>query len=346
MTSNDNINNNSSTMNEINSMICNTPQWSIEDEDTIARPYKHITLHQGKRFRSKLIQTFNKIYEIPNEQLQILMEIIETLHNSSLIIDDIEDNSDLRRGNPSSHVVFGMPMSLNTANYMYFKSMNLIWKMSADQTSILELLQIFNEELMNLHRGQGLDIHWRDSLNELRYDGVPNEQMYFKMVMNKTGGLFRLTIRMMEKISPNFNRKKKTLVPLGNLLGIIYQIRDDYQNLVNNTMIANKGFAEDLSEGKLSFPIIHGLRFESLNNVSGPTLLNILLKRTDDDELKKVALKFLQDTSKSIEYTRKVIEDLVRLIKNSEFLPSLDDVNGNEDAINEINFIIDHISNI
>lgn len=54
------------------------------------------------------------------------------------------------------------------------------------------LISIFTEELLNLHRGQGMDLYWRDSLT------CPSEADYLEMVGNKTGGLFRLAIKLMQ----------------------------------------------------------------------------------------------------------------------------------------------------
>lgn len=55
-----------------------------------------------------------------------------------------------------------------------------------------KLIEIFTEELLNLHRGQGMDLYWRDSLT------CPSEADYLEMVGNKTGGLFRLAIKLMQ----------------------------------------------------------------------------------------------------------------------------------------------------
>lgn len=82
-------------------------------------------------------------------------------------------------------------------------------------------MHIFIEELLNLHRGQGLDLFWRDTLT------VPSEEEYLQMVDLKTGGLFRLAARLLQSASSaTYN-----LVPLVEVAGLIFQIRDDYQNL-------------------------------------------------------------------------------------------------------------------
>jgi geranylgeranyl diphosphate synthase type 3 len=85
-------------------------------------------------------------------------------------------------------------------------------------------LAIYCEELLNLHRGQGMDLYWRDTLT------LPTEEAYMKMIANKTGGLFRLAVRLMDSIS----KCTFDFMPLVEKIGLIFQIRDDYKNLVSN----------------------------------------------------------------------------------------------------------------
>jgi geranylgeranyl diphosphate synthase type 3 len=73
-----------------------------------------------------------------------------------------------------------------------------------------KLIEIFTEELLNLHRGQGMDLYWRDSLT------CPSEADYLEMVGNKTGGLFRLAIKLMQAESAT-----KVYVPYPNSHHII-----------------------------------------------------------------------------------------------------------------------------
>lgn len=170
---------------------------------------------------------------------------------------------------------------------MYFRALQELIQLDPN------LVYVFNEELLNLHRGQSLDLYWRENLS------CPNEDEYINMVMNKTGGLFRLAIRLMENFS---EFEKISLIPLANLLGIIYQIKDDYMNLKSESLLENKGFCEDLSEGKLSFPIIHSLKANPMDQ----TLLGILKQRTNNDDIKKFALSYLEKTD-SFVYTEKTL---------------------------------------
>ena len=102
-------------------------------------------------------------------------------------IDDVEDSSVLRRGIPVAHNIFGTAQTINSANYVYFKALEELVKLKN-----AKLAQIYMEELINLHRGQGMDLFWRDTLT------CPNEDEYLEMVGNKTGGLFRLAVKLMQ----------------------------------------------------------------------------------------------------------------------------------------------------
>jgi len=91
----------------------------------------------------------------------------------------------------------------------------------------------------------------------------PTEEEYIEMVDNKTGGLFRIAIKLM--LAAATSGHNENYIPLVNLVGIIFQIRDDYQNLQSDKYSANKGFCEDLTEGKFSFPIVHSIRSDTSN---------------------------------------------------------------------------------
>ncbi|CAI5052165.1 ATV_HP_G0062860.mRNA.1.CDS.1 [Saccharomyces cerevisiae] len=111
---------------KIDELINNDPVWSSQNESLISIPYNHILLKPGKNFRLNLIVQINRVMNLPKDQLAIVSQIVELLHNSSLLIDDIEDNAPLRRGQTTSHLIFGVPSTINTANYMYFRAMQLV----------------------------------------------------------------------------------------------------------------------------------------------------------------------------------------------------------------------------
>lgn len=118
------------------------------------------------------------------------------------------------------------------------------------------------------------------------------------MILDKTGGLFRLAVGLMQSFATA--NKEKDFTPLVNNLGLYFQIRDDLINLSDEEYFKSKSFCEDLTEGKFSFPIIHCLRNSEDNDTR---LLSILKQRTEDIDLKKYAQCLMREAG-SLKYTR------------------------------------------
>ncbi|KAF2858416.1 geranylgeranyl diphosphate synthase 1 [Piedraia hortae CBS 480.64] len=268
--------------------------WSKEKENILKGPYDHLESHPGKDIRSKMISAFNVWLQVPAPSLAIITRVIGMLHTASLLIDDVQDSAVLRRGVPVAHHIFGAAQTINSANYVYFCALQELLRLRNPAA-----VEIYTEELLNLHRGQGMDLFWRDTLT------CPSEDDYLEMVSNKTGGLFRLAVKLM--CVESGSQAKAAYVPLVNTIGLLFQILDDYNNLCHPTYLANKGLCEDLTEGKFSFPVIHAIR----SAPSNLTLVNILKQKTTQDEVKRFAVQYMEAQG-SFAYARKVLRSLNR----------------------------------
>jgi geranylgeranyl diphosphate synthase, type III len=89
-------------------------------DESLLEAFRYISQIPGKDIRGKLIDAFQVWMQIPEEKIVTIKEIITELHNASLLVDDIEDGSHLRRGIPVAHAIYGVPTTINTANYVYF----------------------------------------------------------------------------------------------------------------------------------------------------------------------------------------------------------------------------------
>ncbi|KAI8945492.1 terpenoid synthase [Xylaria longipes] len=266
--------------------------WTDDKEQAIMAPYNYLLKQPGKNFRTSLINAFNVWLEVPKETLDIIAEVVAMLHTASLLVDDVQDSSLLRRGLPVAHSIYGTAQTINSANYIYFCALQEVQKLNNPLA-----VAIFSEEMINLHRGQGMDLFWRDNLQ------CPTEDNYLEMVGNKTGGLFRLAIKLMQAES----KSPVECVPLVNILGIIFQIQDDYRNLASPVYGDNKGFCEDLTEGKFSFLIIHSIRADPHDL----QLRNILKQKTTNEDIKRYAVEYMKNTG-TFEYTKKVLDVLIK----------------------------------
>ncbi|KAK4993432.1 geranylgeranyl pyrophosphate synthetase [Elasticomyces elasticus] len=296
----------SSSLNSLpNELLYNEAgSWSPEKEKILL----------GKDIRSQLIAAFNDWLKVPEESLKIITKVVGMLHTASLLVDDVEDSSLLRRGVPVAHNIFGTAQTINSANYVYFCALQELLRLNNPNA-----LKIYTEEMLNLHRGQGMDLFWRDTLT------CPSEDDYLEMVGNKTGGLFRLAVKLMQAESIT----GMDCVPLANTIGLLFQILDDYRNLSDTTYTANKGLCEDLTEGKFSFPVIHSIRTDPSNLV----LINILKQKTKDDEVKRYATSYMETTG-SFAYTRRILRGLTR--KALGLVDELDGEQGKGDGIRAI----------
>ncbi|KYN49999.1 Geranylgeranyl pyrophosphate synthase, partial [Cyphomyrmex costatus] len=124
------------------------------------------------------------------------------------------------------------------------------------------------------HRGQGMDIFWRDNFicpTEEDYKTMTIRSNYTLFNFAETGGLFNLAVRLM-KLFSTYEEDFSSLIAT---LGLYIQIRDDYCNLCLSEYTENKSYCEDLTEGKFSFPIIHALR----SNPDDRQIISILYKK-------------------------------------------------------------------
>ncbi|KAL8783077.1 MAG: hypothetical protein Q9213_004889 [Squamulea squamosa] len=213
------------------------------DNSIIQAPADYVRSLPSKGVRRILIESLNEWLEIPKASQETITLIVDLLHNASLMLDDCEDGSELRRGNPASHMIFGQAQTINAATFLFVRAVR-----EAANLSNTKSTAVLTEHLETLFVGQSWDLHWREKCS------YPSEDEYLEMVDKKTGGLFALLASLMalESMSTmhyDFNA-------LVTMLGRYFQIRDDYVNLTSQEYSEQKGFCEDLDEGKISYCLV------------------------------------------------------------------------------------------
>ncbi|RQM19119.1 hypothetical protein B5M09_007807, partial [Aphanomyces astaci] len=256
----------------------------------LLEPWNYIRGMPQKNVRAILVDAFQLWLQIPPDKITTIKEIIGSLHDASLLIDDIEDNSELRRGLPVAHAIYGIPLTINCANFVFFVALQKCHSLQNARA-----MDVYINEMIHLHRGQGQDILWRDTAS------CPTEDAYKAMVINKTGGLFRLAVGLMQAFSTN----DQDFVPLVNQLGLYFQIRDDYINLVDKAYMDGKSFCEDLTEGKFSFPLIFAIHADTADT----RLLNIVKQRTTNVKIKEHAVAYMAQVG-AFTHTKSYLDNL------------------------------------
>ncbi|KAF4878377.1 Ophiobolin F synthase [Colletotrichum siamense] len=289
---------------------CEDEEEHIADvKEAVIAPIKYLATLPSKGVRDTFIDALNWWLEVPEDSLRTIKTIISMLHDSSLILDDIEDDSTLRRGSPAAHMIFGTAQCINAANHIFVMVLAELQKLRSPlKTAILI------EELESLFVGQADDLHWKYHVD------CPSTEDYMEMIDNKTGGLFRLCVRLLQAESTRTDVLDLDPRPFVRQLSLFFQIRDDYQNLVSDAYAKQKGFAEDLDEGKISLPIILTLQRARTR----PEIMGVLKHKQPGPmamEMKQYIVKEMEKCG-ALESTRELLqgmqEDLIAELRRLE----------------------------
>jgi octaprenyl-diphosphate synthase len=189
-----------------------------------------------------------------------LVPLVEFPHNASLIHDDIEDNSDERRGEPAVHIRYGADAAINGGCFLYFLPLVWVesWNVPAEQKE--KVYRIWGEYMRRLHLGQAMDIAWHRDFSSL-----PALEEYDTMCRLKTGCLAGLAAILgvyaafgaAGDSSGLYEREAPLVRDIGGAaekLGVGFQILDDVKNLTTGNYGKKRG--DDIVEGKKSLPVL------------------------------------------------------------------------------------------
>jgi len=284
----------------------------------------------GKRWRPMLMLL---LYEIKNsdiEKIIPLTPLVELPHNGSLIVDDIEDNADLRRGKPAIHILHGVDMAINSANFLYFLAFNAIENSCFEDALKFSFYRYYTKAMSRLHIGQGLDIQWHKE-----HSFFPKEEEYYQMCRFKTGALSRLSAEIALSASNGTSEEIDNVSFACEEMGVGFQILDDVVNLTKGNPGKKRG--DDIVEGKKSLPVILFCQdkgdIEELalcfNDAAGTDIdkrdkavekaINLLEKNNSIEKARIKALDILESSAKTIEsrYEKSTARELISFIFDS-----------------------------
>lgn len=113
----------------------------------------------GKQFRARVVElAFSLTGGGGGELPPVIPQLVELVHAGSLIIDDIEDGSTHRRGRPALHCLAGVPLAINTGNWLYFAAYHLIERAGLDAAATLDVYRRLTWTMLQSHQGQALDL--------------------------------------------------------------------------------------------------------------------------------------------------------------------------------------------
>jgi geranylgeranyl pyrophosphate synthase len=191
-------------------------------------PARDILGRSGKGLRARLLECAWQLAEGgPEGPPELLPVTIELLHVGSLVIDDIEDDSPLRRGEPTLHRRYGLPIALNTGNWLYFLPLALLSRLPLSDELRLALYADISVALLRCHEGQALDLSVQ--VTSVRRSDVPG--LVAGATRLKTGSLMQLAAVIGARAAGGSPQQIETIGRFGAEFGVALQMLDDWSGI-------------------------------------------------------------------------------------------------------------------
>ena len=245
-----------------------------QDSSLLIRPMKYGVISGGKKIRSTIIFDIGKMFNLNQKALINICASVECIHSYSLIHDDLPcmDNDIMRRGKPSTHVKFGEASAVLAGNSLLTLAFEIIADKNyfinpAHKNEIIKSLA-FCSGHTGIAGGQELDLKFE------------NKKKSFNQIINmqkkKTGKLFNFCCFAAGIIANKSSKEKKLLSNLGEDIGLLFQLADDFIDVKGSKKLAGKPIKKDKKKGKST--LINLLGYNRAYNYAN-NLKNSILKK-------------------------------------------------------------------
>lgn len=269
-------------------------------DSAISKPIWELLDRGGKRWRPALFMLVAEAFGMRKEDAAEIAWMIEVIHDGSLVVDDIEDSSELRRGKPCLHKVYGLDVAINAGNAMYFLPLSAFIRNKGkySKETMLRAYEIYAQEMINIHFGQGMDIAWHRSPKEI------TENQYMQMCAYKTGTLARMAAKLAAAFAGQGEEIVGRVGRLAESIGVGFQIQDDILDVTADREKFGKAFGNDVTEGKITLMAIHAMQ-------RNQRAKEILSMHTKDESLIGEYIGILRENG-SIDYAKEKAREIVR----------------------------------
>lgn len=309
-----------SNLNEFDSYFNSSLESDVKIINTIV---KYIAKKKGKRLRPRLCLLSAKICGEINENTYRAASLLEILHVATLMHDDVVDDSDLRRGWPSINRIWKNKLSILVGDYLFSKALTNM----ADINSI-ESVKILADLASRLSQGEILQI-------EKAVNKDINEEIYFKMISDKTASLFSVSCQLGALTATDNKEEIQSLSLFGEYLGQAFQIKDDLFDIVGNMDNIGKPSGYDLKKNMLTLPLIHILSNKSsIQRSVFKIKLRFLSKNNQFDKIRELILD-----EGGVDYAERKLVEISDLAK--QHIDIFEDSDLKESLLNVLDFNLD-----
>jgi geranylgeranyl diphosphate synthase type I len=276
------------------------------DPETLRQASEHLVKAGGKKLRPSLVVLSA---EAVGGQVKSALKTgaaVELIHTFSLIHDDIMDQDEKRRGKPSVHVLWGEPTAILAGDTLFSKAFETVMRSEEDGVpapTILPALNAVVDSCVKICEGQALDMGFAER-NDV------TEEEYLNMIFKKTAALIAAATKAGAIVGGGTHEQIEALSEYGRLIGMAFQIQDDYLDVASSEEDLGKPVGSDIVEGKMTLLVVNALARASEEDHN--RLLTIL--KEEGDEHVSEAMEIMEKYG-SIEYAWQVAQEDVNQAK-------------------------------
>jgi geranylgeranyl diphosphate synthase, type I len=298
------------------------------DPEELQKSTQHLIRAGGKKIRPSLVVLSAEAVGGNAEEALKTAAAVELIHTFSLIHDDIMDKDDMRRGEPSVHILWGEPMAILAGDTLFSKAFETVLETPINNVTyerVVNALKTVVDSCIKICEGQASDMCFEGNFDV-------SEAEYMNMIFKKTGALIAAATKAGAIIGGGTPEQVETLSEYGRLVGLAFQIQDDYLDVISDEENLGKPVGSDIIEGKMTLMVVNTLSKASEEDKQ--ELVSIL--KADEDTDVKRALEIF-DKYGSINYARDIALENVDSAK--KLLETLD----KSDATVALSMIADYV---
>lgn len=257
--------------------------------DLINQMSHYIIASGGKRIRPLLLLLCARATNYGGTEHHAMAVVIELIHTATLLHDDVVDESTTRRNQDTANELWGNAASVLVGDFLYSRAFEILVEPNS-----MSIMRILSKATNQIAEGEVLQL-----LN-IRNANV-SQTKYFNVIEQKTARLFEAACKIGALLSDSSEKTINSLGDFGLHLGIAFQIIDDALDYESNSTTMGKEVGDDLSEGKITLPMIYALEKTS---GSENKILRDAIKTADASNIDKI-INILCSVN-AFEFTRKI----------------------------------------
>ena len=250
----------------------------IREPEKLYKASAHIPLAGGKRLRPIMAMITCDMVGGDSVKAIPFAAALETIHNFTLVHDDVMDDDDLRHGVDACHTVYGLSTAILAGDTLFAYAFEMITDCDIDDYVKADLVKNVAYVVRKIAEGQQMDINFEE-------EETVDAKEYLEMIRLKTSILFGAAAYGGAKIGGTSEEEARELEMMATNVGLGFQIWDDYLDATATEEILGKPSGSDIRQGKRTLLVIEALN--RANDIDRKRLIEILDSKNTDEEIEE-----------------------------------------------------------